>query len=460
MSSEEAPKKVKKSKEDKVLKKKKTKKSVKKGKDGEEKATKTKKIKKSTKKKKSSGDGEEKVVKKKKTKKASKKRKGGEEDGPVKKKKKKKTTTTTTTTEEEEDDTETTAMESSEAVDEQPSEVATAETSTSSTSNGGGGDGDAPSADPAMDTTRVFLGNLPFDVDEATIYEFFKDCGQITDLYWVHDRKTNEFYGSAFITFASPKAVVAALKKDGTLLMEREINIKPGKPREAAPENTAWESNKPKKGGRELPVVTFDEADDVVPDQNEENWDNCRIFLGNLHFKIDEESLKKVFEPCGPVSDVHWVLDKATQKFYGTAFVTFETAKAARRAQTLAGRKVKGRPLKVGYATGMRAESEGFKKKQVKKFQPKPLGERPQGCYTLFLGNLAYDIDELAVKTAFEHCGEIHEIRWIEKDGEFQGCGFVAFEGEECLDEAIKLNGTDLLGRTLVIDYAPDGNSS
>lgn len=95
-------------------------------------------------------------------------------------------------------------------------------------------------------------------------------------------------------------------------------------------------------------------------------------------------------------------------------------------------------------------------KKTKAPFELKALGPRPEGCWTLFLGNLSYNIDEEKVREHFKDCGEISSVRWVEKDGEFNGCGFVEFADETSLDAAAKLQGTVLLGRTLTIDYAPD----
>lgn len=44
--------------------------------------------------------------------------------------------------------------------------------------------------------TRLFLGNLPFAVDEASLGDFFP--GQVTHIKWITDKETGKFYGSAF----------------------------------------------------------------------------------------------------------------------------------------------------------------------------------------------------------------------------------------------------------------------
>jgi hypothetical protein len=69
----------------------------------------------------------------------------------------------------------------------------------------------------------------------------------------------------------------------------------------------------------------------VMPKQ-EVDGESCRVFLGNLPFKADETALQEHFERSGKIEGVHWVTDKETGKFYGSAFATFESPAAAQRA--------------------------------------------------------------------------------------------------------------------------------
>ena len=44
--------------------------------------------------------------------------------------------------------------------------------------------------------TRLFVGNLPFAVDKASLGAFFD--GSMTHVKWITDKETGKFYGSAF----------------------------------------------------------------------------------------------------------------------------------------------------------------------------------------------------------------------------------------------------------------------
>ena len=188
---------------------------------------------------------------------------------------------------------------------------------------------------------------------------------------------------------------------------------------------------------------------------------SSRIFIGNLPFKITDELLHSTFSPCGAIEGVHWVTDKSTGKFYGSAFIDFEFASAIPPALQLNNTELLGRPIKVGLATGRQSAGQNrFNQKQKNggHLALHPISDKPDGTTTVFLGNLSFDIDEDTVRQLFSDCGTVQQVRWVEKDGVFRGCGFVEFEETEATDLAIKFNGREVLGRPMRVDYS--GNAS
>jgi nucleolin len=184
-----------------------------------------------------------------------------------------------------------------------------------------------------------------------------------------------------------------------------------------------------------------------------------RLFLGNLSFKIDDDAIRAFFKDVGELTDIHWVTDKETGKFYGTGFIAFATAAEAKAAVAMAGQNVLDRPIKIDFAQsrGERTPNKSFEKKPFgdkKPFEQRAPTPKPDGCTTVFLGNLSFQIDENAVRTHFANCGEISNIRWVERDGQFKGCGFVEFAASEGTDKAVALNGSDLMGRAVRVDYS------
>jgi nucleolin len=186
-----------------------------------------------------------------------------------------------------------------------------------------------------------------------------------------------------------------------------------------------------------------------------------RIFVGNLPFKVTDDLMLSAFSVCGELSGLHYVTDKTTGKFYGSAFIDFAAPDAAQRALALNGTEILSRPIKVGYATGVHAGGANrynSKQRNGGHLAAAPVSEKPEGTTTVFLGNLSFDIDETTVRDVFDGCGAIAAVRWVEKDGMFKGCGFVEFENTEATDAAVKLNGKEVMGRPIRVDYSGNTN--
>ena len=87
------------------------------------------------------------------------------------------------------------------------------------------------------------------------------------------------------------------------------------------------------------------------------------------------------------------------------------------------------------------------------------LGVRPEGCDTVFVGNLSWEVDEEALREVFGAAGDISSVRFATaEDGSFRGFGHVSFYSPADTDKAVKLAGTDIKGRAVRVDYAPPRN--
>lgn len=75
------------------------------------------------------------------------------------------------------------------------------------------------------------------------------------------------------------------------------------------------------------------------------------IYVGNLHFDLNEEELKKVFEEYGEVTTVKIITDKATGRSRGFGFVEMANDDEAQEAiNNLNGTDIKGRKVNVNQA--------------------------------------------------------------------------------------------------------------
>mmetsp|Transcript_1927 Transcript_1927/g.3690 ORF Transcript_1927/g.3690 Transcript_1927/m.3690 type:complete len:387 (+) Transcript_1927:105-1265(+) len=196
-----------------------------------------------------------------------------------------------------------------------------------------------------------------------------------------------------------------------------------------------------------------------------------RLFLGNLPFAITEPTLSAHLLDC--VTHIKWITDKETGKFYGSAFCEVRNSKdAAKCLGKLNGSNLMGRPMKINYApvrsgeegdwpprsrviTGGKVANAGGG--QAGGSGIKAMSEKPEGCAKLFLGNLSYDIDDEGITKFFMGVeAEIKSVRWLHhKDsGDFKGCGYADFWNAEACEKAASLNGKNLLGRPIRIDWA------
>ena len=75
-----------------------------------------------------------------------------------------------------------------------------------------------------------------------------------------------------------------------------------------------------------------------------------KIYVGNLPFSADEDSVRTLFAQHGTVESVAVITDRETGQPRGFAFVEMPRPDAARAIQNLNGQDMGGRPLKVNEA--------------------------------------------------------------------------------------------------------------
>lgn len=79
-----------------------------------------------------------------------------------------------------------------------------------------------------------------------------------------------------------------------------------------------------------------------------------KIYVGNLPFKIDSETLKGLFSSYGEIEEAIVISDKFSGRSKGFGFVTFKDEASAQKAiAEMNGKKVEERDLKVNEAKPM-----------------------------------------------------------------------------------------------------------
>ncbi len=178
---------------------------------------------------------------------------------------------------------------------------------------------------------------------------------------------------------------------------------------------------------------------------SDEATEGNKVYVRGLPWKAEEHEVQEFFAACGPIKSCEMpLMDDGRSS--GTAVIEFETNEGAAAAIELNGGDFQGRWLSIKYST------------------PKPVlsGREPtqkqDGCVTVFVGNLAWDVDEDTLRQVFGECGEITSVRFAtdRESGEFKGFGHIEFTETEATDKALAMAGTDILGRQVRVDYAND----
>src|SRR5512147_1878631 len=78
---------------------------------------------------------------------------------------------------------------------------------------------------------------------------------------------------------------------------------------------------------------------------------SAKLFVGNLSFNITENDLQDAFAAHGTVVEANLMMDRATGRPRGFAFITMSNAEEAQKAiEALNGKQLDGRELTVNVA--------------------------------------------------------------------------------------------------------------
>ncbi|EEQ37296.1 hypothetical protein CLUG_01419 [Clavispora lusitaniae ATCC 42720] len=219
---------------------------------------------------------------------------------------------------------------------------------------------------------RLIIRNLPWSCKSPdTLRNIFQKYGAVHDAY-IPAKKGGLMKGFAFVTMKKHAAAERAVKESVGLKIDgREVAV------DLAVEKSKWESiqeeeqKKPefKSTGRERPAVEekeeeeeseneksedeedeedeeeeendFDELNDMKSDDEEEEEEEdvkqhekkntqeaFSVFVRNIPYDADKDSLKEHFSQFGPVKYALPMVDKMTGVARGSAFVAFKTAEA------------------------------------------------------------------------------------------------------------------------------------
>ena len=82
-------------------------------------------------------------------------------------------------------------------------------------------------------STKLFVGNLSFDITENDLQDAFAAHGTVTEANLMMDRATGRPRGFAFVTMSSPEEAKKAIDAlNGAVLGGRNLTVNEARPRE------------------------------------------------------------------------------------------------------------------------------------------------------------------------------------------------------------------------------------
>ncbi|KAH7344116.1 hypothetical protein B0J17DRAFT_765239 [Rhizoctonia solani] len=178
------------------------------------------------------------------------------------------------------------------------------------------------------ESNTVFVGRLSWNVDNDWLSTEFAGCGTVVAARVQMDRNTGKSRGFAYVEFSSPaEAQKAVAEMNGKQIDGREVNVDISQPRQPNPEKRAQ----------------------VFGDS--ESQPSTTLFVGNLSWNSNEDSLWNVFGEFGDVTHVRVPTDQESGKPKGFGYVEFgDQASATKAFEAMKGKDLDGRTLRLDYS--------------------------------------------------------------------------------------------------------------
>ncbi|KAG9486284.1 DAZ-associated protein 1 isoform X5 [Eleutherodactylus coqui] len=184
-----------------------------------------------------------------------------------------------------------------------------------------------------------------------------------------------------------------------------------------------------------------------------------KLFVGGLDWSTTQETLRSYFSQYGEVVDCVIMKDKTTNQSRGFGFVKFKDPNCvgtvlASRPHTLDGRNIDPKPCTP---RGMQPErtrpKEGWQQKSPRTESNK--------SNKIFVGGIPHNCGEAELRDYFKRFGVVTEVVMI-YDAEKQrprGFGFITFEDEQSVDQAVNMHFHDIMGKKVEVKRAEPRDS-
>ncbi|KAI4318879.1 hypothetical protein MLD38_032536 [Melastoma candidum] len=196
------------------------------------------------------------------------------------------------------------------------------------------------------------------------------------------------------------------------------------------------------------------EDEEELRDDGEPSFSpDLKLFVGNLPFSVDSAQLAELFENAGNVEMVEVIYDKETGRSRGFGFVTMSSVEEVEAAaQRFNGYELDGRALRVNSGPAPRRRDS-----PLPRMGNSSRGSTSNSSNRVFVGNLSWSVDDMALETLFSEQGKVLEAKVVydRESGRSRGFGFVSYGSAEEVSSAIEsLDGMDLDGRSIRVTVA------
>ena len=324
--------------------------------------------------------------------------------------------------------------------------------------------------------TVIYVSNLAWDVNDEELRKLFQDCNP--KVATVATRRNGRSKGFGFVEFNSKEDQEKALKMNGTKINERELIIR------ASTGYRGAENNKGEK-----------RATNVV--RRIDRKISHTLHIANLPLDLDENDLKDVFNEFHPTSTRIALGRNRSSKGFG--FVEFGNEKDQTEAlEALDQSEINGRVVTVSVSTsekgrnqnrrgGNRNNNRGGRNNnnnrggnQNRRYnnnnrnnnynnrnnnQNRPRNNNNQNrernnenrevsTNMVYVSNLPFSLDDNSLAGIFKSLNVSKAYISRRKNGMSRGYGFVEFSSNEGQQAALKNNGADVSGRSIVVQAA------